>query len=134
MYKCEHFKIQELVPEAVFEARGNKAWELLDPAALFALDQLRDRFGPITVNNWSIGGPRNWSGLRTSGSPYYSPYSQHTFGRAFDCIFSNTTAEEVRQEILANPEDFPEITSMELGTSWLHFDVRNCVKIKTFYP
>jgi len=134
MYKCEHFIIQELVPPAVYSDRGNKAWELLDPAALFTLDSLRDRFGVITVNNWHLGGDRQWSGLRTPDSPYYSKYSQHTFGRAFDCLFTSTTAEDVRQTILANPEDFPEITSMELGTSWLHFDVRNCIKIKTFYP
>lgn len=61
MYKCSHFKIQELVPPAIFEARGEKAWELLDERLLITLDRLRDRFGPITVNNWHSGKDREWS-------------------------------------------------------------------------
>jgi len=132
MYKCKYFKIQELVPKHVYEARGDKAWELLDKDALRMLDGLREAFGVMTVNNWHIGGERNWSGLRTSDSPYYSPYSQHTFGRAFDCIFTSRTAQQVRQAILNNRDDFPLVMGMELDTSWLHVDTRNTYRIKTF--
>ena len=134
MRQCEHFSIKELVPKHVYEARGDKAWELLDSRALAMLDKLRDKFGVITVNNWHLGGDRNWSGLRTPDSPFYSAYSQHTFGRAFDCLFTSTTAEEVRQYILHHQSEFEFICSMELGTSWLHFDVRNTHRMKTFYP
>lgn len=134
MYKCAHFRIEELVPQHVFEDRGQQAWMLLDSAALIALDALREKFGPITVNNWVWGGDRQWSGLRTAQSPFGSQYSQHRFGRAFDCLFRDTTAEEARQYILANPCEFPLITSMELGTSWLHFDTRNCDRIMTYTP
>jgi len=132
MYKCNHFKIQELVPKHVYEARGDKAWELLDKDALKMIDGLREAFGVMTVNNWDRGGERNWSGLRTSDSPYYSPYSQHSFGRAFDCIFTSRTAQQVRQAILNNRDDFPLVMGMELDTSWLHVDTRNTYRIKTF--
>jgi hypothetical protein len=126
--------LHELVPPAVYRERGQRAWQLLQTTALLALDNLRDRYGPITVNNWYWHGPREWSGLRTPESPYYSPYSQHTFGRAFDCIFDGVTAEEVRRDILNNPSDyaFVSITAIELGTSWLHFDTRNVQRIYTF--
>lgn len=136
MYKCEHFSIHELVPPDVFNKRQEKAWELLDERLLITLDKLRERYGLITVNNYYWGKDREWSGLRTSDSPYYSPFSQHTFGRAADCLFSNISTEELRQEILANPTDpdFELIGSIELGVSWLHFDVRNCERIKTYYP
>ena len=80
MYKCEHFAIHELVPPHVFEQRGEKAWELLDDRLLVTLDRLRERYGSMTVNNYYWGSDREWSGLRTNDSPYYSPYSQHTFG------------------------------------------------------
>ena len=42
----------------------------------------------------------------------------------------------MRQEVLANPTDpdFALIGSVELSTSWLHFDVRNCDRIKQYYP
>jgi len=136
MYTCKHFRIQELVPPAIYDARGEKAWELLDERLLITLDKLRDRYGPVTVNNWHSGRDREWSGLRTKDSPFYSPTSQHSFGRAADCLFSHTDAESVRQEILAAPDDasFKLIGSIELGVSWLHVDVRNCERIKAFYP
>ena len=136
MYKCKHFSIHEFVPPNVFNQRQEKAWELLDERLLISLDKLRERYGLITVNNYYWGKDREWSGLRTSDSPYYSPFSQHTFGRAADCLFSNISTEEVRQEILANPTDpdFELIGSVELGVSWLHFDVRNSHRIKTYYP
>ncbi len=136
MYTCEHFRIHELVPPTVYHDRGDKAWELLDERLLRTLDRLRKRFGPTIVNNWHSGGPREWSGLRTADSPYYSRFSQHSFGRAADCLFVNEDAETVRQEILAAPDDpdFALIGSLELGVSWLHFDVRNCQRIKTYYP
>ena len=132
MYKPEHFIIQELVPREVYEERGTKAWELIDNRLLITLDQLRDEYGPIIVNNWHTGGDREWSGLRTPDSPYYRPYSQHTFGRAADCLFDKVTVERVRRDILNDKDMFPCITSVELNTSWLHFDVRNCDRIKTY--
>ncbi len=135
-YKCNHFAIHELVPESVFEARGEKAWELLDDRMLITLDRLRDRYGKMTINNWYWGGSREFSGLRVFGCPYFSPYSQHTFGRAADPVFAETTAEQVRQDFLNNPDDecFEYINSIELGVSWFHFDTRNCTRIKTYTP
>jgi len=136
MYKCKHFIIQELVSEGTFNKRGEKAWMLLDNRVLMTLDLLRERYGQMTVNNWKWGGDRSWSGLRTSDSPWFSTYSQHSFGRAADCLFKETTAEQVRQDILASPDDptFQFINSIELGVSWLHFDVRNCDRILAFKP
>lgn len=125
MYKCKYFKIQELVPRHVWEDRGDKAWELFDSRALETLDTLRETFGTTIVNTWATGGLRQWSGLRTPESPYGSSYSQHRFGRAFDCIFSKKTAEEVREHVLQNQEDFPHIRGIELAVSWFHFDTGN---------
>jgi hypothetical protein len=136
MYTCTHFAIHELVPPEVFEKRGEKAWELLDERLLITLDKLRNRYGSMTVNNYYWEKDREWSGLRTSGSPYYSHFSQHTFGRAADCLFVEQTADEVREDILANPADpdFELIGSIELDVSWLHFDVRNCDRIMQYSP
>lgn len=136
MYTCEFFAIHELVPKSVFEQRGESAWEFLDERLLRSLDLLRDRFGHMTVNNYFWGEEREWSGLRTPESPFYSPFSQHTFGRAADCLFAEVAAVEVRQFILARPNDpaYRFISAIELDTDWLHFDVRNTERIKTFRP
>ena len=134
-YRCEFFDIRELVPKHVHQERGEKAWALLDPYALQTLDQLRQQFGPLMVNNWHREGQRNWSGLRTQGSPYGSEYSQHRFGRAFDCIsMGGLTADTMRNYILKNPDKFPYLNALEMGVSWLHFDTRNCERIFTFNP
>jgi len=143
-YKCKHFTIKELVSKKVYEDRGDKAWALFDPRALITLDALRDRVNvPLTVNNWSYKTPgtAQYRGLRTEGTPYFSPYSQHTFGRAFDVVSNHITAEEMRQIIFKERSElFPYITAVELGTSWLHFDVRNNIhsndpnELLTFYP
>ena len=136
MYTCSYFAIHELVPRNVFYDRGEKAWELLDERLLVTLDRLRERYGPVTVNNWYWDREREWSGLRTKDSPFYSPYSQHTFGRAADCLFAEISPEQVRQDILARPTDstFELIGSIELNVTWLHFDVRNCDRVKTYTP
>jgi hypothetical protein len=112
--------------------RGNKAWELLDEGMLRAIDRLRGRFGRMVVNDWHRGGEREWSGIRLPGSPFYSQYSQHTYGRAFDMICLDADVDEVRGYILAHPNEYPEIRGVELGTSWLHVDGRNFDGIKTF--
>jgi hypothetical protein len=132
MYRCKNFTIEELVPQYVYIQRGEKAWELLDEKMLRTLDRLRDHFGRMKINDWVWSGERQWSGLRTPDSPFYSPYSQHTFGRAFDILFLDAETDEVRGYILEHPGEFPEIGGVELGVSWLHIDGRNHAGIKTF--
>lgn len=134
MIKAKYFKIEELVDKKTFNIRGERAWQLIDDRLIYSIDSLREKFGPITINNWNSGGDREWSGLRTVDSPYYSRYSQHTFGRAADLLFSNADVEEVRKYILANKDLFPYITGVELGTSWLHIDIRNATQYYTFNP
>lgn len=136
VYKCKYFQIHELVPPSIYNSRGEKAWELLNLSALIMIDRLRLRYGSITINNWFWNGNRLWSGLRIPNSPYYRSTSQHSFGRAFDLLFSDVTVDEVRQDILKSPNhiDFKLINAVELNTTWLHIDCRNCNRIKTFTP
>jgi len=135
MYKCKHFGIKELVSKKVYEDRGTKAWGLLDERALKTLDALRDRFGSTTVNDWSWGGANQYRGFREDGCGVGAEYSQHKYGRAKDCTFRDVSAEVVRQYILDNPDEFPYISSIEMGVSWLHFGVGNHGPgIITFYP
>jgi hypothetical protein len=128
MIKARHFKIHELVPPKIYTLRGEKAWELIDIKLIILIDAMRDEFGSATINNYFTGGDRQWSGLRTSESPHYSPTSQHSFGRAADLIFKDVTAEQVRQSMLANRVKWntivPSIT-LEQDVSWVHVDVRN---------
>jgi hypothetical protein len=134
LYFPKHFAIQELVPKHIFIERGPKAIELLDQKAVATLDQLRERFGSLTVNDWFWGGPNQWRGLRTAACTIGAKYSQHNYGRAFDCSFGSVTSEEVRKFVLANPDAFPFINFVELDTPHFHFDTRNCNRITTWSP
>ena len=139
MYKPTHFALEELVPQTLFEQHGYACWELLDDRALITLDKLREKFGSMTVNNWKWNGPRKWSGLRTEGfyksvTDYLRSRSQHKYGRAFDVIFKDISAKEVRDYIVKNQSEFPYITFLECDISWFHFDVRNCDGLKLWSP
>lgn len=136
-----YFSIEELVPKALFEKYQHAhhiLWGLFNRKALLSLIALRARFGSLTVNDWSWGGSNQYRGFRPGDCPIGAGLSQHKLGNAFDCNFKDHTAEEVRQYILANPEEFPYITTLEMGVSWLHFDCRYIPSwngvIKQFWP
>jgi hypothetical protein len=126
-YRPKHFELRELVPPDIHAARGDAAWELLDPRALVLLDALRDTFGPCTVNDWHRGGRFKESGLRDVVTGTGARYSQHKYGRAFDCKFADATPGHVFDYLLERAIEFPELTVLEdvkATPSWLHFDVR----------
>jgi hypothetical protein len=132
-YVPKYFKLEEFLPKEIFSKLMPetmwKGYMMLDERMLRHADHCREAFGPLTINNWSTGGSRNESGLRVPGMKNYSQYSQHSFGRAFDCVSSTKTGEQMRQFILANKKDFPYVTRMEIGTSWLHSDCGNAEPI-----
>ena len=126
-YRCEFFSIEELVDGAVYDRFGNAAWMFFNPAALKSIDGIRKHFGkPVTINNWKRGGAFSQRGLR-SNTAVGAQFSQHKFGNAFDLDVLGMSAEEVRTEILANPdhEDFKLINCVEAGVNWVHLDCRN---------
>lgn len=128
-YRAKHFQIEELVhPEFIERFGRDFSWQFLRPEGLLALDFLRERFGPITVNNYLWGGPRKFSGLRPPSGGVGGKHSMHRYGCAFDCVFHKTTPQEVYEWILANQREIPWITRMENAhetQTWLHFDCAN---------
>lgn len=134
IYKCRHFKIEELVPIAIARDYKAKAWMFLDDKALRTLDMLRSHFGKIIVNDYVWEGHNQFRGLRPANCLIGATMSQHRFGRAFDCIFKEANIDNVRAYILDNPNEFPYINALEMDVSWLHFDTRNCERIMKFYP
>lgn len=123
----KYFLAQELVTPDVYGLRKERSYELFDGAALDSLIALREKFGPITVNNWHAGGTYKESGLRDPLTKTGALFSQHKFGRAFDCKFRNITVQEVFTYVVENPERFPLITCVEdvsFTPTWFHFDTR----------
>jgi hypothetical protein len=124
MYVPKHLIIQEIVPRDLYDIKDkDQLFGLFDEQVLMGADWLRNRYGPMTCNNWHIGGDFNWSGFRTVGSPHYSPGSMHSVGKALDLKFSKISADEIRAN-LRNLEYVPHITRIEDGVSWLHIDTK----------
>lgn len=126
-YTPRSFALHELVPPDMFAARGERLWELLDPRALATLQSLRDALGVVVVNNWRAGGAYAESGLRSMNSRAGATFSQHKYGRAFDCKIHGVTPQEAHDYVLANPQRFPYLTAIEdpqATPTWFHFDVR----------
>ena len=123
----KHFKIHELVPRKMYERYGDKAWRYVDVRLIETIDILKEHFnlGTMTINNYYWDGSREWSGIRTPESPNYSYGSQHSYANAFDIVFSDYTAKEVRNYIINNPHIFKYVKGLELGVSCLHLDIRN---------
>ena len=133
MYRCKHFIIEELVPEELYlevtrlyihkSVAERILWAMFEEDMLKAIDWIKEQYSPndpVTINNWKWGGNRNWSGLRTVDSPYYRGGSQHSIGNAFDMVFTNITAQEIRADLMTR-SDVP-FTRVEGGVSWLHCD------------
>jgi hypothetical protein len=135
----KNFHLDEYVPEGLYlqyEQRPHILIGLLDRRLLRADQKLRDIFGPVTINNWANGGERNWSGIRTPDSPFYSRTSQHSWGRASDKLFASATPEEVRAYIKIHWKKLG-ITCIEENVNWVHSDVRFVMNQKTLllvYP
>jgi len=130
MYRCEYFKIEELVPKILYENTDNPdlLWLIFDKKALTVLDYLRRDYGTCYVNTWPWGGDRQYAGFRPFGTNIGAMLSQHKFGRGFDPTFENYASDGIRQDIIENYGNggwWGMISAIEEDVSWLHFDTRN---------
>lgn len=138
MYKCEHFKIHELVDPATYDKFGQGAWKFFDSRLLKGIDDLRKTFGSCTINSWKWGGQYKWSGYRSPACKIGAKNSLHRLWRAFDCKFKDMTAAEIRGFIRKDPIYWGKYFSrIENGVNWLHIDSANDTgsgHIKFFNP
>ena len=125
--KSKYFKIHELVPKQMYYKYGENAWRYIDRGMIRDIDHLKEVFnnGTMTINNYHWNGDRQWSGIRTYESMYYSYGSQHTYANAVDIVYSDYSSEEVRQYILSHQDEFDWISRLEEGVAWLHIDGAN---------
>lgn len=143
-YEPKHFIPEELLSKAVFKRErdnGNQIWRLFDGRLLWTIDAIRERFcgpkkhptnGGMIMNDWAWGGHNQYRGFRdifvdivTAGNNF-SRTTQHAFGRGADYVIGQVNSEDVIQDIKDNPDidAYQFITGLELGTTWVHNDVR----------
>lgn len=113
-YRPKYIKIYEIVHPNTYkkyEKQGKLEilWWIFDPKLLWTIDQLREMYGPITINNWYVpldNGKYTINdsgfkerGLRDLNTTTGSQLSQHKFGRAIDCSFNTISAPEIVKSI-----------------------------------
>ena len=128
-YRPKYFALNEVVYPGAIQARGEKAWELMDDRILRGADWLREKFGPCVINGKFGGKGFTESGLRDPFTTTGAKFSQHKFGRALDLKFLKVSVKEVYEYIVRNPTEAREngITCVEdisFTPTWLHIDAR----------
>lgn len=126
----DHFFYHEFFSSGIWH-NYNKALlrKLLDPRLIPIMEKVRTKLNrPVFVNNWKWGGNSMYRGFRPQNSPVGSLYSQHKFGRAVDFKVGGMSADEVRQFILDNEQEYMAagVTRLESGQdapTWVHVDM-----------
>jgi len=124
----DHFRIEEFVPEVVFNQYGAQSIWFIDPRLPILAEALREKYGPLTVNNWLWGGGRQNSGFRLPDCETGAYLSDHKRGIALDIVPKNITAEEMLNDVIQNYDLFKPLglTTVETGTKgWVHISMRN---------
>lgn len=134
-YKPINFELYELYPKAFYyrwKHISHILWQLWDDRVLYTLQRLRNRYGKMSMNDWYWEGNNQYKGFRPANCGIGGILSQHKFFKAADPSPVDYTADKIREDILNDPfcNDFKYITCLEMGVSWLHFDVRNWDKEK----
>jgi len=134
-YIPKYFRLEEWFPERFLQmnkVKGDYLWTLISPQILWTYDQLRKEFGKIIMNDYPWGGKNQYRGYRPPACRVGAWKSRHKACDAGDSVFERYNVEEIRQDILSNPnkEQYKHITCMEEGMPWLHIDCRNWDKRK----
>lgn len=134
IYRPEHFSLDELVCQHVYQKFGDIAWQFFDERLLKILDLIRNSLKlPIFVNNWLIHGNYDERGFRciqcslvqktiTENRVYVSP---HMTGQGVDFDVEGMTSAEVRLWIIKNDRILPCPIRLEGNVNWVHLDTRD---------
>lgn len=132
--QLQHFTLDELVCEHVYNKYGAFAYNFFDPRILIMIDTIRDRINKaIFINNWLIHGSFSQRGLRCPECQIPKDYaakgilymSAHPLGKGFDMEVEDMSADEVRQWIILHANWWPYPIRLEDKVTWVHLDLYN---------
>jgi hypothetical protein len=121
-----NFSDVEVLPEELF---GYDWGIFVNPRIVHVAQEIRNKFGSVTINNSYWGGGFNLSGYRPQNTKIGARYSQHKFGRALDLKFKDTYQPlEVQDYIMNNEKEFYQLglrrmECAKVTRTWLHIDL-----------
>lgn len=147
IYKPRRFQLYEWLPRDFYDQYypiySENLWDILFSYQIrYTADRLRQRYGPMIMNDWFWRNENGhqYRGYRPLDCKIGAKLSQHKMGNALDAKFRYKKVEDIRVDILNDPNhmDFKYITCVERDISWLHVDCRKWDKtlngIKIIYP
>lgn len=126
MQLTRNFELQEFVHPEIYRRIGNRSADFLHPLLARTIQELRNRFGKIIINDWLWGGELVDSGLRLPQGTVGADLSAHRFGCAADIKIETVIPIDVQQQIMQHQHIYPHITRMEnadITKTWLHIEV-----------
>lgn len=100
----KNFVLQEFVPHSVFNYFLDRSKRFITKDLVNMAQALRDRFGPLTINNWHVGGRFLDSGYRAPNCKIGSKTSAHRRGMAIDIKSNRLSSVEIQEDIKLNWE------------------------------
>jgi len=132
MQLTKNISLIEVVPIEIHDKWGDASTWFIDPTIVKIAQELREKFGSVTINNKWKGGKYNYRGFRPMTTTVGGKLSQHRFGRALDLSFDESE-NEIAAYILQNEQKFLEMglraientnATTNNGEGWLHIDCR----------
>lgn len=122
----KNFSDYELVPERIHKLRHPDTW-FLDQKTVNLEQELRNKFGPLTVNDWFWGGRFQYSGFDDGAQRGYGSLSQHRFARALDNKPRDISVQEMYHAIMSDQNywlnlGLTRIENIQKTPTWLHTD------------
>jgi len=96
----KNFYEDELIPPEIYRNKRVLNEWFIDPLMLKVVQDVRDYYGPVTINNWLKGGPFKYSGYRHPNCPEGAKLSMHRFMKAMDLKPSECEAKDIIDDII----------------------------------
>jgi hypothetical protein len=125
-YKCVFFLLEELIPRALFQGLGERAWLLFSTFTLSSLDNIRKVWGkPLVINNWHKGGTYNESGARMLNSLIGAKLSKHKEFIAFDLKPKDPKDHKALYEFLTTTPNLNivRVEHIDDTPTWIHIEI-----------
>lgn len=132
IHGSKYFDVREWVDQRTWSIMGAGSAQLIDPTIIRVFDLLREKSGPIKVNDWHAGGRFKASGFRAIWEKTGGQLSQHRCGRAGDGKSSRYRPMELFEIIMEYQVEFKHagltcIEALEFTPTWIHLDCRPVV-------
>ena len=127
----KNFYLDEFVDPTTYGRFGANSRWFVDTRIVAGVQFMRDKMGPLTINDWANGGRFRLSGLRPFETSIGSKWSQHKYKNGADIKSAKYSPDELHEFLKANEDLYIQnqwvttIEKLQFTPTWTHVDNRN---------